>query len=406
MPAPETVLSPPAPPLTFGRPMLDHWLLDPDVLHLNHGTVGATPRCVLDEQARLRDEIERNPARFLLRELAGAQAGGAERARNRLREAAEEVAAFFGVRGEDLMFTDNTTTAANAVLRSFDFRPDDEIVLFDHSYGALRKTAEYVARRAGAHVRIAEIPFPGTTEAGVLRALEGALTARTRLAILDHITAPSALLLPLAEMAALCRRRGIAVFGDGAHAPGAIPLDIGALGVDWYAGNLHKWGWAPRSSAILWVDRARQEGLHPTTISWGLDQGVAAEFDWVGTRDPTPYLAAPAALAFMKSLGVERVQRHNHELAWEAGQLLARRWGTELPAPETMVGTMVAVRVPEGAGSTFEAASRLRDALLFEEGIEVHLPVVGDALFVRVSAQIYNEISDVERLAEAVLRRV
>jgi isopenicillin-N epimerase len=304
------------------------------------------------------------------------------------------------------VFTDNTTTAINAVLQSFDLRAGDEILLLDHTYGAIRKTAEYVARRTGALVRSAELPFPCTDPEAVIGAVQASLSPRTRIAIIDHVTSISALLLPVSAIAELCRKRGVAVLVDGAHATGAFALDIPALGVDWYTGNLHKWGWAPRSCAILWADPARQEQLHPTTISWALDQGFCAEFDWVGTRDPTPYLAAPAALAFMQELGLARVWRYNHELAWQAGLLLAERWGTALAAPESMIGTMICARLPEAAGTTHVQAGKLRDALLFEAGIELPVHLWEGALWVRISAQIYNELGDIERLAGAVLARL
>jgi isopenicillin-N epimerase len=391
---------------SFGRALLAEWPLDPACTHLNHGTVGATPRRVLAAQQALRDEIERNPARFLLRELARPFAGDPATRELRLRRAAREVAEFFGARGEDLVFVDNTTTAVNAVLGSFDFRAGDEILLFDHTYGAVTNAARYVARRTGAQVRSVALPFARVDPGAVIDAVAGALGPRTRLAIVDHITSCSALLLPLPEIAALCRARGVAVLADGAHAPGAITLDIPALGVDWYTGNLHKWAWAPRSCALLWVDPARQAQLHPTTISWGFDQGMIEEFDWVGTRDPTPYLAAPAALAFMRELGLAEVGRYNHELAWHAVNLLSERWGSALSLPESMVGTMVCARLPAAAGATEQAASRLRDALLFEDNIEVALYALEGALWARVSAQIYNEPADIERLAAAVLARI
>jgi isopenicillin-N epimerase len=223
--------------------------------------------------------------------------------------------------------------------------------------------------------------------------------------VVDHITSETALLLPLAEIAARCRARGVPVLADGAHAPGAIALDIPVLGVDWYVANLHKWAWAPRSSGILWAPLGRQAGLHPPVISWGLDQGFTAEFDLVGTRDPSAHLAAPAAIAFLRELGFDAVRAHNHALAWSAAKLLAARWGTELPMPESMVATMATVPLPAGLGATREDAARLRDALLFEDRIEVQLHAARGRLWVRVSAQVYNEMADYERLAEAVTRR-
>jgi isopenicillin-N epimerase len=221
-------------------------------------------------------------------------------------------------------------------------------------------------------------------------------------AILDHIAAESALVLPLAAIAARCHAAGVPVLADGAHAPGAIALDIPALGVDWYTANLHKWAWSPRSCGILWAGPARQVDLHPPVISWGLDQGFAAEFDWVGTRDPSAALAAPAALAFMEELGVGAVRSYNHALAWDAGRSLAARWGTELPGDEPWIGTMVSVPLPQNLGSTSEDATRLRDRLLFEDHIEIQVHAAHGRLHARISAQIYVEPSDIERLASAL----
>jgi len=240
----------------------------------------------------------------------------------------------------------------------------------------------------------------------VVNAVEREISSRTRLAIIDHVTSETAVVLPVADIARRCHEHGVAVLVDGAHAPGAIPLNIASLGVDWYAGNLHKWAWAPRSSGILWTHPDRQQMLHHPVVSWGLDQGFSREFDWPGTRDPTPHLAAPAAIAYMRELGVDSVQRYNHEFAWKAGQAMAQRWHSQPLAPESAVGAMVAVPMPQPLGSTPQEASRLRDALLFEEQIEVQISARRNRLLARVSAQIYNEMGDIERLIDAVDRRL
>jgi isopenicillin-N epimerase len=398
---------PPAPPgRSFGRGMLGHWHLDPDVTYLNHGTVGAPPRRVLDAQQRLRDEMERQPSRFLLRELSSIVVGGGPLPIPRLRAAAAEVAAFVGARGDNLVFVDNATTGVNAVLRSFDLRPGDEILLLDGCYGAVLNTARYVARERGGTARTVPLPNPLPAYEEVAGLIAGAMSPSTRIVVVDHIMSERALCLPVAEIAAACRARGAAVLVDGAHAPGAIPLDIPSLGADWYTGNLHKWAQAPHTSAILWAAADRQAGLHPVVISWGLDQGFTAEFDMVGTRDPTAHLVAPEGIAFMRDLGFETMWRYNHGLAWEAAALLTARLGTAIDGDERWVGTMVTVPLPERAGRTREDAGRLRDALLFEDRIEVQLHAWHDRLWVRVSAQVYNDIHDVERLAAALVARI
>ena len=386
----------------FGRHMLAEWALDPSVTYLNHGTVGAPPRRVLDAQQKLRNEIEKQPSRFLLRELAAEGVGKAPPERPLLRVAANEVAEFLGVRGSDLVFVDNATSGVNAVLRSFDFREGDEVVIPNHAYGAVRNAGEYAVRTRGARVRTAEFPEPVRSPNDVIQAIDEAITPKTRMVLIDHITADSALLLPVAEIASRCKKRGVAVLVDGAHAPGAIALDIAALGVDWYAGNLHKWAWSPRSSGILWTNAALQASLHHTVISWGLDRGVAAEFDWPGTRDPTPHLCAPVGIAYMRELGLEKVQRYNHELAWNGGREMARRWNSKLETPEEMIATMISVAVPEALGTTQDDALALRETLLFEHNIEVHMFSWNNRVYARISAQIYNDMGDVEKLIDAV----
>lgn len=377
-------------------------MLDPAVTYLNHGTVGAVPRRVLAVQQDIRDEIERQPSRFMLREVAKL-VGRPRTGPTRLREAAAAVAARLGARGEDLVFVDNATTAINAVLRSIVLEPGDEILLTDHNYGATARVASFVARERGAEVRQVRVPYPKVDRDRFVAAVRGAIGPRTRVAVFDHVTSESALIFPVAELAACCRERGVAVLIDGAHAPGMLSLDLPALGVDWYAGNLHKWAHAPRSCGVLWAPPARQAGLHPPVISSGLDQGFHAEFDWVGTRDPSPWLAAPAGFDFLSDLGEDAARAYNHALAWRAAQELTDRWGTALEYDEASVGSMVTIPLPAALGSTSDDAARLRDALLDDEQIEIHAHARDGRLWVRISAQIYNDWDDIEKLDQAIV---
>jgi isopenicillin-N epimerase len=380
--------------------------LDPGIVYLNHGTVGAPPRRVLARQQEIRDEIERQPSRFLLRELSRTAVVGVPLpGPSRTRAAAAAVAEFVGGRGDDLVFVDNATAGANVVLRSIPLAPGDEILTTDHVYGGVRNAARFAARERGASLRTVELPYPVSDPLAVADAIVAAITPRTRLLLVDHITSESALVLPVREIAARARERGVPILVDGAHAPGGITLDVPSLGVDWYSANLHKWALTPRPCAFVWVAPGRGDGVHPLTISWGLDQGLHAEFDLVGTRDPSAYLAAPEAFAFIREQGFEAMRAHNHGLAWEAARHLSRRWGTELGMPESMVGSMATIPLPQRMGSTDEDAARLRDALLLEERIEIQLHAARGRLWVRLSAQIYNDFSDVERLDAAVQAR-
>jgi isopenicillin-N epimerase len=392
-------------PVRFGHSYRDRWGLDPDLTYLNHGTVGAVPRVVLEEQRRLRDAIEREPARFLLRDLANIRQFPM-RVEPHMRVAAAAVAKFVGARADDLVFVDNATTGVNAVLRSLTFAPGDEIVVTDHTYGAIGKTAAYIVRRTGAVVRVAEFPEPPYDASRIADAVDAVCTSRTRVLVIDHITSGSALILPVREIAARARARGIAVLVDGAHAPGAIPLDVASLGVDWYTGNLHKWAMAPRSSAFLWARPERQVDLHPAVISWGFDQGFDAEFDLVGTRDPTPWLAAPAGIAFLESLGLDALRAWNHKLVWDATRLLADKWRVPVPAPESMIGPMVTMELPAAVRAETMAVRALRDALLFEDRIEVQMHVFKGRAWCRLCGQAYLEPSDFQKFADAIDARI
>jgi isopenicillin-N epimerase len=385
----------------FGHSMREHWLLDPNVTYLNHGTVGAPPRRVLQKQQALRDEMERQPSRFVLREL-NAEQPMPWRLESRYREAIAQIAPFLGARPDDLVFVPNVTTGLNAVLRSVSLGPTDEVLISDLAYGAIALAARAVTRDRGATLRTVEIPFPVYDSGDVVDAFVRALTPRTKLVVVDHITAQTALVLPVAAIAAECRARGVPVLVDGAHAPGSIAVDLAAVGADWYAANLHKWAHAPRSCGILWSRPEHQATLHHPVVSWGSGRGFQAEFEHHATCDPTSYLAAPEGMSLLREWDYDAVLAYMHSLAMEAGRVLTDRWETTLDIPKDMRGAMITVPLPEDAGATTGDATRLRLSLLVDEGIEVQLHAWRGRLWARVSAQVYNDRSDIVRLADAV----
>jgi isopenicillin-N epimerase len=382
----------------FGPHLRDLWLIDRAVTYLNHGTVGATPKQVLAHQRAIVDEIERHPARFQLRELADVHADGS---RSRMREAIAHIGEFVGASSDDLAFVDNITEGANAVLRSFPFRPADEIAITSLGYGGVDKAAAYAARTTGATLRTIEMPNPGAAPHEFVEAVERGISPATRVIVIDHISAATALVLPIAEIAAVCHANGTLVLADGAHVPGNIALDISALGVDWYAANLHKWAWAPRSCGFLWTAPEQQQHLKPTVISWGLDSGMAAEFDLAGTRDPSSWLTAPYAIALLHEHGLEAIHAYNHELAWWAAHHVSEAWGTEFRTPESMLGAMVSVQLPRRLENTDAAATRYQSAL-DRQDIEIPIHSTPDGLRTRISCQIYCDRTDIERLTDAV----
>jgi isopenicillin-N epimerase len=377
-------------PESYGAAIRHEWNLDPEFLTVNHGSYGATPKPVLAAQRAWQARMEAQPTRFFAREFFVL-----------LRQAAARLATFVGVEPDDLVFVENATVGCNAVLRSIDFLPGDEIVVLTHGYGAVLKTARYVAARHRARVVEVPVPFPARDDAALLDSLAAALGPRTRLAVLDHITSASALLLPLAEMAAACHARAVPVLADGAHAPGNIALNIPATGADYYVGNCHKWLMAPKGCGFLWARRERQDGLHPVTISHGYGSGFLAEFDWTGTRDMSAYLAVTAALDFHQRLGGPALRARNTALAAEAAAMLAGRLGTSTVQGNAASHAMALVRLPIRGEVDPERALALRERLL-ELGTDAPINALAGAAWLRISAQAYNDIRDFDQLAHIV----
>jgi isopenicillin-N epimerase len=212
-------------------------------------------------------------------------------------------------------------------------------------------------------------------------------------------------LLPVKEIAQICRKANVPLLVDGAHGPGHTEIDLRAIDADWYVGNCHKWLAAPKGCAFLWSRRDRQQGLHPTTISHGYEGGYLAEFDWTGTRDNTAYLAVNTAIEFHQKLGGAKLRARNIALAQQAGKLLAERFGTEV-GNEGHATAMTMVRLPAGGPFTRERATALRGRLLdeFETDAPVHAHPNG--IWLRVSAHAYNDIDDYQKLADLCLKLI
>lgn len=381
------------------------WTLDPAVTFLNHGSFGACPAAVLEAQRRLVERMEREPVRFLSRELEGL-----------LDAARTELGAFVGAPADDLAFVPNATSGVNAVLRSLAFRGGEEILATDHGYNACRNAVEAVAARSGAGVVVAPVPFPIASADEVVGAVLATATPRTRLAVLDHVTSPTGLVFPIARLVAELAARGIDTLVDGAHAPGMLPLDLGALGAAYYTGNGHKWLCAPKGAAFLYVRPDKQAAIRPLTISHGANSPRAdrsrfrLEFDWTGTDDPTAYLCVPEAIRYLGSLlpgGWPEVMARNHARACAARRLLCETLGVAPPSPEAMLGALASVPLPAGTVRPSARSPRrdpLQDALFERFAIEVPVMTWPEAprRLIRVSAQLYNTQAEYERLAAAL----
>jgi isopenicillin-N epimerase len=384
------------------------WPLDKSITFLNHGSFGACPIEVVRHQAALRAEMEAEPVRFLNRELDG-----------RLAVAREALGAFVGADPDDLAFITNATSGVNAVLRSLAFSAGDEVLTTDHTYGACRNTLDYVAGRWGVKVNVAVIPFPGATPDAVVAAVMAKVTPRTRLALLDHITSPTGIILPIERLISGLAQRGVETLVDGAHAPGMVPLDLRTLGAAYYSANCHKWLCAPKGSAFLWVRRDRQADIHPLTISHGATAVRAGssrfrlEFDWTGTQDPTAWLTVPKSIEYVGSLipgGWPALMARNRALALGARQVLCAAAGTLPPSTDDMIGSLAAVVLPDSP--TMETGWRVRDPIqgkLFDgHGIEVPImrwPAAPKRLL-RISAAVYNTPDQYARLADALTKEL
>lgn len=375
----------------LGAAIRGEWGLAPGYVTVNHGSYGATPRAVLAAQQAWRDRMEAQPTRFMALEYPAA-----------IREAAAALAGFLGAAAEDLAFVTNATEGCNAVLRSIALAPGDEVLVLGHVYGAVRNTVRFICERQAAALVEAPIPFPRPDAAAIAASVAAAITPRTRLAVIDHITSASALLIPLPEILAACHARGVPVLVDGAHGPGHVDLDLAALGADWYVGNCHKWLNAAKGSGFIWARRDRQHDLHPAVISHGYGQGFVAEFDWTGTFDPSARLSVTAALDFHARLGGPRLRARNAALAAEAATMLAARFGTETGHGNAPCGAMAMIRLPDGTPGTPEAALALR-ARLLAAGCDVPVQSHGGAAWLRISAQAYNARDDYAAMADIVL---
>lgn len=393
--------------MNLENPLRAFWQLNPEVDFLNHGSFGAMPNVVWQAQRECIERLERDPIEYL----------GPERGLlPKLDEVRQRIATLVGAVSQDLAFVRNATDGVNAVLRSFPFSHGDELVVSNHGYNACNNAARFAAERAGAKVVVAEIPFPIRSPEQVIDAVKKCLTANTRLILIDHVTSPTGLVLPIKQLVDLAHERGVRVLVDGAHAPGMVPLDLNSIDADYYTANHHKWLCGPKTSGFLHVRRSLQGEVRPTVISHGANSAhlgqseFLAEFNWIGTYDPTPLLVMPKAIEFLSGLkpgGLEQLMSDNRELALAGRSILAEALGIDPPAPAEMIGSLASMPLLALQGASRPELEAFQVRLFKQHRIEV--PIFGFAgtmPCLRISAQAYNSIDQYERLASVLREQV
>ncbi len=386
------------------NPLKGNWLLNSDTVFLNHGSFGATPRIVLEEQKKWQRLIEKDPVKFF-----------DDIAPNALLESRKAIASFVGCHHDDIAFVENATSGVNTILRSLDFNENDEILVPNHAYQACRNTIDFVAEKTGAVVVTCEIPFPVDNEQVIIEKILDCVSKKTKLALIDTVTSPTGLKMPFEKIVKLLEDRGIRVLLDAAHGIGMIPLNLDKIGASFTTSNCHKWLCAPKGSAFLHVRKDMQELIHPLTISHGMTfplNGISRfrhEFDWTGTRDISAWCVIPFVIneiSKIANMDWEGIMRHNNNLVIQARNIICEILEITPPCPDEMLSTIATIKL------NFENFDNLSiyesDPIHIEllEKYNIQVPVWywpnPEGRYIRISAQLYNHLEEYEYLALAL----
>ncbi|GGK89802.1 aminotransferase class V-fold PLP-dependent enzyme [Mangrovihabitans endophyticus] len=379
----------PPPPLPGARLLFS---LDPAVAHLNHGSFGSVPISVQRTQQRLRDEAESNPLRFHVQGLV-----------DRVVHTRRHLAAFLGADPDGSALVPNASSGVSLVLQSVGLTVGDEVLITDHAYGAVVLAVRRQCQRAGATLRTVPVPVTASAAEVVARVRDALRPGRTRLLVVDQVTSGTAKVFPVRDLAAAARDSGVPILVDGAHAPGMLPVDVTATGADFWVGNLHKWAFAPRGTALLSVTPAWRSAIDPLVTSWEQDSGFPLSVEFQGTVDYSGWLSAPAGLFAMRTLGVDTIRAHNAGLAAFGQRVVGAALGVppeDLPDPGDPVASMRLVPLPTGLGDTQAQAHALRQLIADKLAAETAVNAWGGRCWLRLSAQIYNRPEEYRRLAE------
>lgn len=380
----------------FGKHLRPLWHLDPEGTFLNHGSFGACPKSVLAAQAKWRETMELQPDQFFRRTVSPLNPD------NLLRQGAKRLARFMGTTGDKIAFVSNPTEAVNTVLRAIPLKADDEILVLDCVYNAVRLSVEEKCRETGARVVKAELPVPLQAN-DVVGRITDAAGPRTRLAIIDHIASAPALVFPVKEITRALQAKGVRVLVDGAHALGQLALDLEDIGADWYTATAHKWFYSPKGSAFLFARDPQELKLRPLSVSHYYHDPYPLCFDYVGTRDVTAFLTVPHAMDFIESYGARDIREHLETLSREGTAIFARIGAAPI-APDSMFAAMRAYHLPQAREVRAEDAQALINGFWDRHRVQVAASAYQGKLLLRVSAQLYVDRGDFAHLADLLER--
>lgn len=381
------------------QPLKAEWNLRVGTTYLNHGSFGPPPRCVREARQKWQDAIDSQPMDFFVRQLEPAW-----------RTSRDRLAAFVGSASEDLIFVENATVGMNIIADSFPVAAGEEVLLTDHEYGAVNRIWHRACERVRATTRVVRLPLPFQSVNETVDAVFAAANEQTRLIVVSHITSPTAVILPVAEICAQAKKRGIAVAIDGPHAVAQVPLDVQKLGCDFYTASCHKWLSSPFGSGFLYASPRQQNHVRPPVLSWGrlppnkIDSW-SDEFVWSGTRNPVAYLGVPAAIEFLESIGLEAFRARTHWLAQYARRQLTEIFQLDplVPDDPAWYGSMAHVPLaPTATNETCAVANPLQHTIWEKLGIEVPIVDFAGRRYIRVSCHLYNDTEQIDRLVNGL----
>lgn len=386
--------------------LYSEWNLSNDIVFLNHGSFGATPKIILQEQRKWQDLMERDPVEFF-----------EEIAPNALLDSRIALSRIVNCHFDDLALIDNATTGINIVLRSLEFQHGDEILVPNHAYQACRNAIDFVARRYCLSVKISRIPFPVNNNEEIIDCIMSSVTEKTRLVMLDTVTSPTGLRMPFEKLVPMLESRGINVLLDAAHGIGIVPLNLESLGASFTTSNCHKWLFSPKGVAFLHVRSDLQKLINPLVISHGMNlplQNISRfrhEFDWTGTKDISGFCVLPFLIEYLEKIGggIDKIMKKNHKLLIHGRDLICRKLNIDKPCPDDLITSIATIKLPINFLSKSEFPNKYDPDPLhwdLKNKYQIQVPVWywpdPEGRYIRISAQIYNDIKEYEYLADSL----